>query len=123
MKIFEVLALHRAIAEFAGIQHFPCRHMTSLCPGKCNHAHDSAVFRIVEYELHEKPGRHGNEKQSVYHVRLDQKVEAEQQDPAVLAIIQGLTPGQKVRIHWEHIYVTKDGSKWPERPLRTIEKV
>jgi hypothetical protein len=123
MSTFQVLATHKTIAEFTGIQHFPCRHMTSLCPDRCTHAHDAAVFNIVEYESYEKPGQYGDEKQSVYRVRLDNNGTTDKQDPALIAVIKDLAPGQRVRLSWEHIYVSDNGSKYPERPLRSIEKL
>lgn len=123
MSTFEVLATHQAIAEFVGTQHFPCRHMTSLCPDKCTHAHDAAVFNIVEYEIYEKPGKYGDEKQSIYRVRLDNNGPTDKQEPELLAAIKELIPGQRVRLRWDHIYVTQNGSKFPERPLRSVEKL
>jgi hypothetical protein len=50
---------------------------------------------------------------------------SEKQDPAQVAIAKTLKPGQKVKLYWEHIYVTdgETGSKWPERPARSIEPV
>jgi hypothetical protein len=125
MSTFEVLSSHKATGEFTGVTHIPCRNLTSLCPDRCNHAQDAAEFKILEYQQYEKPGEYGDEKADVYRVRIDQNAPREKQDPAVIEIIKSLTPGQKVKLFWEHIYVTdgETGSKWPERPLRSIEKI
>jgi hypothetical protein len=125
MTTFEVLSLHKATGEFKGVAHFPCRHMTSLCPDRCTHAQDAAEFKILEYQQFEKPGKNGDDKQDIYRVRIDQNAANERQDPAVIEIIKSLTPGQKVELYWEHIYVTdtETGSKYPERPVRSVEKI
>jgi hypothetical protein len=120
-RTFEVLSTHRVIAEFLGIQHIPCRHLTSLCPDRCNHGQDCASFKVISYEKYEALGRWASEEQEVFYARVDQKVPAEAQDPAIIEIIKSLTPGQKVKLYWEHIYVTDQGSKWPERPIRSLE--
>jgi hypothetical protein len=123
MTTYEVLATHKALAEYTGVVHYPCRHMTSLCPNQCNHGQDAAQFKILEYLEYAKTGQYGDDKQDVYRVRIDQKNPQEQQDPAIVATINSLTPGQKVKLFWEHIYVT-DGatnSKYPQRPIRSVE--
>jgi hypothetical protein len=122
---FEVLAKHQATAEYTGVAHFPCRHMTSLCPDRCTHAQDAAEFKILEYEVYEKLGQYGDDKQTVFRTRVDQNAPRERQEQAIVDQIRALAPGQKVRIAWEHIYVTdgETNSKWPERPVRSIEKL
>ena len=42
----ELLSDHVAEAEFTGMIHRKCRFLTSLCPDKCDHARDFAVFRM-----------------------------------------------------------------------------
>ncbi|KAA6377855.1 MAG: hypothetical protein EZS28_026617, partial [Streblomastix strix] len=37
--------------------------------------------------------------------------------------VKDLPAGAKVRITWEHIYVTQEGSKFPERPLRSLDVI
>jgi hypothetical protein len=124
---FEVLTTNKATAEFIGTQRVPCRVMTSLCPDRCHHAHDSAQFKILEYEQYEKPGKYGDDKQETLRVSLSEDPEGAQsdkQDPAIIAKIKALSPGQKVRVFWEHIYVTDEtNSKYPQRPVRSIEVI
>jgi hypothetical protein len=120
-RTFEVLSTHLIIAEFLGIKHFPCRHLTSLCPDRCNHAQDVATFKVISYLKYEALGRWATEQEDVFHARIDQKVPVEAQDPQIIDTIKTLTPGQKVKLYWEQIYVTEEGSKWPERPIRSLE--
>jgi hypothetical protein len=123
MTTSQVLSAHRAIAEFAGVQHFPCRFKTSICPDQCTHARDAATFKIETYEAYEKKGEYGDAQQTVFRARIDQREAREGQDPEIVAKIQTLSPGQKVRIAWEHLYVTETatGSKWPERHIVALD--
>jgi hypothetical protein len=123
MTTSEVLSSHRAIAEFAGVEHFPCRFKTSACPDHCTHGRDAATFKIEAYEAYEKKGEYGDAQQTVFRARVDQPESREKQDPEIVAKIQTLAPGQKVRIAWEHRYVTETetGSKWPERQVVALE--
>jgi hypothetical protein len=124
---FVVLSAHHVVAEYVGIHHFPCLFRTSLCPDRCNHAHDSGEFRVIKYESFEKHGNEGDEQQSKIFGRLDshEHSRVDYQEPAIAAQIKALSPGQKVKLFYEHIYVTDrdTGSKWPERPIRTIEVI
>ncbi|KAK2944033.1 putative flp protein [Blattamonas nauphoetae] len=119
-RTFETLATHKFKATFRGIQHQPCRHMTSLCPDRCNHAMDVGLFDVTEYEEYTKPGQYGDEQTKVYHLPISGKISPEQ-NPAIVDQVRSLQPGQAVRVCYDHIYVTQDGSKFPERPCRSIE--
>jgi hypothetical protein len=124
-RSFEVLTKNKTTAEFIGIQRMPCRFMTSLCPDRCHHAHDAAHFKILTYEQYEKPGKYGDEKKDILQVSLSEDPEGPQsdkQDSQIIAKIKALSPGQKVKLCWEHIYVTDEtNSKYPERPIRSLE--
>lgn len=76
----ELLSDHVAEAEFTGMIHRKCRFLTSLCPDKCDHARDFAVFRIVKYLDYRKPGKYGDEKQEQLMVDVN---------PAHKPILQG----------------------------------
>ena len=79
-----------AEAEFTGIIHRKCRFLTSLCPDKCDHARDFAVFRIVKYLDYRKPGKYGDEKQDQLMVDVtDADYEIKQGDEVVLVGSQG----------------------------------
>ncbi|KAA6330966.1 MAG: hypothetical protein EZS28_053438, partial [Streblomastix strix] len=103
-RTFDVLSKHTAIATYGGIEHIPCRHMTSLCPDKCNHARDVGKFNIEKYEFYEKKGEYGDEQQKVYHFNTNPNAEQDKQDPALIQKVKDLPAGAKVRITWEHIY-------------------
>lgn len=122
-RTFDVLAVHRVIATLQDIQNQPCRFMTALCPDRCGHASDVARFQVLDYEHYEKPGQYGDEKQTMIHVNLKLDAEEDKQDPAIIAQIRSFAPGTKVKLFYEHIYVTLDGSKFPERPVRSIEPI
>ena len=86
----ELLSDHVAEAEFTGIIHRKCRFLTSLCPDKCDHARDFAVFRIVKYLDYRKPGKYGDEKQDQLMVDVtDADYEIKQGDEVVLVGSQG----------------------------------
>jgi hypothetical protein len=124
-RSFEVLTKNKTTAEFIGIQHVPCRLIGPLCPNRCHHPHDAARFKILSYERYEKPGKYGDEKLDIFQVNLTEDPQAPQmdrQDSKIIAQIKTLSPGQKVKLYWEHIYVTDEtNSKYPERPIRTLE--
>lgn len=119
----DLLSHHEFIATLGGIQHRPCRFLTSLCPDRCNHAATVAVFNVTDYEAYQKLGQYGDERQTVWHVALDDKLSAE-----LTAAIRALEVGARVRIVYDHEYVTNTWvgggqAKFPERPLRSIERV
>jgi hypothetical protein len=121
----QVLAYHDTIATFSGIKHQRCMHMTSLCPDQCNHGGDYAVFTIIEYLKHEKPGQYGEDKMPQYHLKL---VKSDASLQPFLKTIESLQLNDKVHLIWQHDYVTRqyDGngtSKSPERPPKLIEKM
>ena len=120
-RTFDVLSSHRAIAEFTGIIHRQCPFLTSLCPDKCDHPKDFGTFKILEYEHHEKPGEYGDEKQTQFACNMNPNAHSDKQDPAILDQINHLQVGQKVRLTWDHIYVNLNGSRFPERPIKSIE--
>jgi hypothetical protein len=126
MQTFQVLSTHHTIAEYMGIVHVPCRHLTSLCPDRCTHAFDAGQFKILSYEQFEKPGAEGDEQQTLFIARLDSNEEArmDYQFPEFASIVQNLVPGQKVKLYWEHVCMTDETrSRWPARPIRSIEIV
>lgn len=115
----EVLSSHRTKAVYEGVRHLPCRHRTSLCPDRCGHARDVAVFRITEYVAYEKPGQYGDEKAAEFLLPLGQ---GEEVSAEVLAIARGLSKGDAVRLEWLHEYVTKGGSKYPRRRVVVLAR-
>jgi len=125
MTTSELLSSHRAIAEFTGVQHVPCRLKTSQCPNECNHARDVATFKIESYENYSNPSGKGDAEQRVFRARVDQKDPRESVTADLVTAIGKLAVGQRVRLAWEHVYVTETstGSKWPERRLLSLETI
>mgnify|MGYP000399979479 CR=1 FL=1 len=117
----ELLSDHVAEAEFTGIIHRKCRFLTSLCPDKCDHARDFAVFRIVKYLDYRKPGKYGDEKQDQLMVDVNPAHKPILQSADILKKISALKPGDKVVLHWAHYYMHRNSSSFPERPVISVE--
>ena len=120
----DVLSVHETLATYQGTRHIPCRFMTSLCPDRCGHATDVAVFKIDEYQKYEKPGQYGDPEAKEFLWNLKPDSDANRIHPEYLEIVKGLQPGQKVKLNWTHFYVTnREGSKYPERSVTFFEKI
>lgn len=117
----DLLADHVAEAEFTGIIHRPCRFRTSLCPEKCDHPKDFAVFKILKYRDYRKPGKYGDPRQESLMIDTNPKHKPLLQDASILKKIAELKPGDKVVLHWTHYYMHKAGSSWPERPVMSVK--
>ncbi len=123
----QMLSSHVADCVFRGIEAKPCFFRTSLCPTRCGHGAEVAVFDVVSYVSYEKLGEYGDEKSSSYYVTLEggSASEAERVTSSVAALIRSLAPGRAARLKWAHNYVTvtsPDGTSCsaPERPLLDI---
>jgi hypothetical protein len=117
----ELLSSHDTISKFTGISDHRCRGLTSLCPDKCGHSGRMAHFAIVKYLAYEKPGEFGDEKQETFNVLIEDNMKHAKVPAEILKAIGALEPGAIVRLKWNHDYVTKAGSKFPERPITGIE--
>jgi hypothetical protein len=117
----ELLSCHDTIAKFTGIADHKCRGLTALCPDKCGHSGRMATFEIVKYLGYEKPGQYGDEKQKTFSVLIEDNMKNAKVPDATLKAIDSLKPGTTVHLKWNHDYVTRDGSKFPERPIISIE--
>ena len=77
------------------------------------------TFHIVAYEAYEKPGQYGDAQQTV------QRFTDLEGDHA--ATVSKLNKGDKVRLEWDHNYVTRSEnggeSKYPERVITLLEPV
>lgn len=122
----ELLARNATIATFEGTQVNPCRFLTSECPDRCGHASTVARFHIEEYLVYEKPGQYGDEKSDVHYVRIAGGRGAKEASDEIVKAIEGLKAGDKVKLFWDHEYVTNNyanggQAKFPERPVRKLE--
>ena len=117
----DVLSHHDAICEFQGIQHIPCRFRTALCPDRCDHASDVAMFKVLEYKEYELKGKYGDEKQE--QIACEIKKPVFHQDPAIAEKCKQLKVGQKVEVVYDHLYVDDGSNLRPERPVISIKEL
>ncbi len=119
---YDTLATNSTIAVFEGISKRPCMFRTALCPDRCGHSKEVARFKIVEYLDYTKPGEYGDEKQEYFYANININSEEDRQKKEFIDFIKGLKEGDKVKLNWDHIYVDNNGSRYPERPIRSITK-
>ncbi|MEG1552848.1 MAG: hypothetical protein RR982_01385 [Kiritimatiellia bacterium] len=120
----EVLSTHKTDAIYRGTQDQPCRHLTSLCPNRCDHGGKLAKFDIVRYSKYERPGQYGDPRQKQFLLRVAHKdgTPDESLPLALRETLSKLTVGQRVELSWKHVYVTDaNGSKFPERIITELE--
>ena len=117
----EILYHHDVVAEFSHIEHIPCRFRTELCPDKCDHATDVAVFNVIKYNKYEINGKYGDEKQE--QIFVDVKKPIYGQDPSIAKLALELQKGQKVHLIYDHIYITENNTQYPVRPCVELEKI
>ena len=120
----DVLSTHSTEARYEGTNVRPCMFRTSLCPDRCGHSRPVALFTVLRYLAHEKPGQYGDERQSVFHVDVTARDTAHVWREAITR----LGKGQLVQLDWSHDYVTTsfpDGgeSRSPERPVKLIREL
>ncbi len=120
---YDTLATNSTIAVHEGISKRPCMFRTALCPDRCGHSKEIAQFKILEYLEYTKPGEYGDEKQDKFYANLNINDEEDRQKKEFIDFIKELKKGDKVKLNWDHIYVDNNGSRYPERPIRSISKV
>jgi len=116
----ELLSSHDTVARFSGLKEHKCMGLTALCPDRCGHSGKLATFEIVKYLAYEKPGEYGDPRQERFQVLVEDNLKSPKVPAPILESILALKPGDLVRLQWNHDYVTRDGSKFPERPIQTI---
>lgn len=117
----ELLSDHVAQAEFTGVIHRKCMARTALCPDKCDHPRDFAVFRIIKYLDYRKPGKYGDEKQEKLMIDINPARKPILQGADILKKITALKPGDKVVLHWSHYYMHRNSCSYPERPVISMD--
>jgi hypothetical protein len=116
----ELLSAHETEATFEGLKDHKCMGRTSACPDQCGHSGKLAVFKITKYLRYEKPGEYGDPKQEVFQVLIEDNLNNPKVPAAVREAIMALKPGDAVRLDWNHDYVSREGSKSPERPIVAV---
>ena len=119
---YDTLAKNSTIAVFEGISKRPCMFRTALCPDRCGHSKEIARFKILQYLEYTKQGEYGDEKQEYFYANMNINSEEDKQKKEFIEFIRGLKEGDKVKLNWDHIYVNNNGSRYPERPIRSISK-
>ena len=119
----EMLSEHETVAEFQGLKDRKCMGKTSLCPDRCGHSGQLAEFKIVKYLAYKKPGQYGDPRQDRYMFlvqnNLGKKFVTEEQE----GVLKALKVGDLVLFSYRHDYVTRDGSKFPERVVTKLQKI
>lgn len=116
-----LLSSHSTVATFTGISDHRCTGLTALCPDQCGHSGKLASFKIVKYVSYEKPGEYGDPKQETFQLLIKDNMGNAKIPAAILKKINALKPGTEVLLDWDHDYITKEGSKFPERTIVRLE--
>jgi hypothetical protein len=116
----ELLSSHSTIAKFIGIKDHVCNGATGLCPDRCGSSGKLATFEIIEYLDYQKPGKYGDPKQTTFQVLIKDNQGNAKIAADMLASIESLKPDTKVKLSWNHDYVTKNNSSSPERVITKL---
>ncbi|NWK56371.1 hypothetical protein HW115_12175 [Verrucomicrobiaceae bacterium N1E253] len=119
---YQVLSTHETQAVFKGTSERKCRHMTALCPDRCNHGGTVAEFTITRYLRYDKPGKYGDPKTKLFTTMLKKP----DMDQKTIERIGKLAPGTALTLNWEHRYISRtysDGTsaKFPRRVITKLE--
>ncbi len=118
----ELLSAHDTIALFTGLKDHKCLGRTSLCPDECGHSGKLATFEIVKYLNYEKPGEFGDPKQEQFQILIEDNMGNVKVPAGIREAILALKPGDEIHLKWNHDFVTRDGSSFPERTITLLEK-
>lgn len=115
-----LLSVHETVARFTGLKDHQCMGRTSLCPDRCGDSGKLATFEIVKYLRYEKPGQYGDPKQERFMVLIEDNMKQPKVPAPIRDAILALKPGDLVDLQWNHDYVTRDRSSFPERPITKL---
>ena len=116
----DALSTHETDAVYEGVRHLPCLHRTALCPDRCGHAKDVAVFRIVAYRNYAKANPNHGDPQA--HEFLMPLKEGEEVSAATIEFAKSLQVGDAVKLDWVHEYVRAPGMSYPRRRVLRLER-
>ena len=120
----ELLAENKMLLQFVQLAERPCHFRTALCPERCGHARQVALFRVVVNNKYTRFGRYGDEKALPgAYVQVDARADVPGQDASVPALLQALRPGELLRVTQQHYYVTEGNGSFPVRPFTHVERV
>lgn len=111
------LSTHKTEATFVGVETIKCRHMTALCPDRCEHGGTVAKFKIENYLDYQKPSQYGDPKQETFVVQLTdgQGNVPKTTSHALMQVIDSLSAGDAVTLEWTHTYVDDGAIVEPRR--------
>ena len=119
----EMLSKHETVAEFEGVSYHRCMGLTALCPDLCGESGDLASFRLLKYLAYEKPGQYGDPKQQRHQFLVQDNMKNVRVPAEIKASVEALQKGEFVLLNWQHDYVTKAGSKFPERTVQQLKRI
>jgi hypothetical protein len=119
----KTLAEQDTVAVFDGAQARKCMGMTALCPNDCGHSGTMASFTIKGYVSYQKKGEYGDPKTDRFMFLVEDNKKNPKVSKEIADVVASLKPGDMVCLAWSHDYVTKDGSSFPERPIKQLRKV
>lgn len=119
----KTLAVHETVAVFDGTRARQCMGRTSLCPNDCGHSGTMASFTIKAYVNYEKKGEYGDPKTNRFIFLVEDNKKNPKVSKELADVVASLKPGDLVCLTWNHDYVTKDRSSFPERPIKQIQKL
>ncbi len=118
----DLLASNTVLALYEGTHFHPCRHMTALCPDRCDHASSLAHFRVLRNVRYQKIGQYGDDKMNEGDTAMvDVRRDIPGQDAQVAQFISQLKPGDAVLITINHYYIQQEHNFFPVRPVVSIK--
>ena len=114
------LSSHDTEARFLGIKDHRCMGLTALCPDRCGHSGKLARFEILKYISFRKSGEYGDPKQKEFVILIEDNEGNPKVSEKTLEAIRALKSGEEVRLKWNHDYVTREGSSFPERHITEV---
>jgi hypothetical protein len=120
----KMLAEHRVIARYDGLEYHVCRGRTERCPETCGDSGERAVFTVTEYLHYAKPGQYGDKRQTAYRIHVSDFNRKPIGIRELNAVIAELTPGDSVLLEWKHRYgEVSPGVTASVRPLLHLKKL
>lgn len=116
----ELMYAYSAEAKFEGKEFQPCRHMTSLCPNKCNHATDLYRFTIQKLDVTANPDSTNKKWVTPVEVGTSYLV-AQTWLNGYENAAEALQPGNMVQLAWNHEYVTASGCSSPQYQVQGLK--
>jgi hypothetical protein len=118
----KTLSVHETVAVFNGTRAHQCLGMTSLCPNDCGQSGTMALFAIKGYVSYAKEGEYGDPKTHQFMFLLEDNKKNPKVSKEIADAVASLKPGDFVCLNWNHDYVTKAGSSYPERTITHLSK-